>query len=97
MARLFGEDEHGLLSSEGRFWPQASSIFSVETASGQPAGKLVSSSSDMMTAAASSGVNTGMVALRLIHPCSNGLFPSVSMGPLMCEGPGASGPAGALP
>ena len=50
VARFFGGDEHGLLSSEGHFWPQTSSIFGVEMASGQPPGKLVSSSSDMMTA-----------------------------------------------
>ena len=76
-------------------WPQATSILGVEMASGQPPGKLITSSSDMTTAAASSEVNEGMVALRLIPSCSNGLSPSVSMGPPMCEGPGTSGRAGA--
>ena len=97
VARFFRGDEHGLLSSEGRLWPQASSILGVEMASGQPPGKLVASSSDMMTAAASSEVNAGMVESRLIPPCSNGLSPSVSTGPPMCEGPGTSGQAGAPP
>ena len=78
VARLLGGDKHGLLSSKGHLWPQASSIFGVETASGQPPGKLVWSSSDMMTAAASSEVNAGMVASISIPPCSNGLFPYVS-------------------
>ena len=97
VARFFRGDECGLLSSKGRLWPQASSIFGVETASGQPAGKLVSSSSGMMTAAASSEVKAGMVVSRLIPPCSNSLFPSVSTGLPMCEGPGTSGRAGAPP
>ena len=78
-------------------WPQASSIFGVEMASGQPPGKLVASSSDMTTTAASSEENAGMVASRSIPPYSNGLFPSVSTGPLRCEGPGTSGRAGAPP
>ena len=63
----------------------------------QPPGKLVSSSSDMTTVAASSEVNAGIVASRSIPPCSDSLFPSVSMGPPMCEGSGTSGPAGAQP
>ena len=32
VAHLFGGDEHGLLSSKGRFWFQAGSTFGVETA-----------------------------------------------------------------
>ena len=32
VARFFGGDEHGLLSSKGHFWLQAGSTFSVETA-----------------------------------------------------------------
>ena len=31
VARFFGGDERGLLSSKGHFWPQAGSTFSVET------------------------------------------------------------------
>ena len=41
-------------------------------------GKLVSSSSDMMTAATSSGSGPGRVWSRLIPPCSPSLFPLVS-------------------
>ena len=65
--------------------------------------KSVSSSSDMITAAASSGLNPGRVWSRSIPPCSPSLFPSISTLATctgdadrpMHEGPGASGPAGA--
>ena len=97
VARFFRGDERGLLSSKGHLWPQATSSLGVETASDQPPGKLVTSSSDMMTAAVPSEVNARMVVSRLFPPCSNGLSPSVSMGPPMCEGPGTSGRAGAPP
>ena len=91
VARFFGGDEHGLVSSEGLLWPQATSILGVEMASGQPPGKLGTSSSDMMTAAVSSEVNAGMVASRSIPSYSNSLSPSVSTGLPTCEGPGISG------
>ena len=66
-------------------------------------GKSVSSSSDMTTAAASSGLGPGRVWSRSIPPCSHSLFSSVSTSAVCmwgaglpkCEGPGASHPAGA--
>ena len=79
------------MSSEGHLWPPVTSSLGVEMASGQPPGKLVTSSSDMMTAAASSEVNAGMVTSRSIASYSNGLSSSISTGPPMCEGPGTSG------
>ena len=81
VAYFFLGDEHGLLSSEGHLWPPVTSSLGVET--GQPPGKLVTSSSDMTTAAASSEVNAGMVTSRSIASCSNGLSPR--------EGPGTAG------
>ena len=67
-------------------------------------GKSVSSSFDMITAAMSSGLRPGRVWSRSIPPYLCGLFPLVSTstahiggaGPLMHEGPGASGLAGTL-
>ena len=66
-------------------------------------GKSVSSSSDMTTAAAFSGLGPGRVWSRSIPPCLHSLFPLVSTsaahiwgaGLLMHEGPGASGLVGA--
>ena len=66
-------------------------------------GKSVSSSSDMTTAATSSGLGPVRVWSRSIPPCSHSLFPLVSTlaahiwgaGPPMHEGSGASGLAGA--
>ena len=54
-ARFFGGDEHGLLSSKGHFWFQAGSPFGVEAAWGISMGRSASSSSDITTAATSSG------------------------------------------
>ena len=62
-------------------------------------GKSVSLSSDMMTAATSSGLGAGRVWSRSIPPCSYSLFPLAAhtwgADLPMYEGPGASGPAGA--
>ena len=104
VAHFFGGDERGLLSSKGHFWFQAGSTFGVEAAWGISMGRSVSSSSDMTTAAMSSGLGPGRVWSRSIPPCSCSLFSSVSTSavriwgasPLMCKGPGASGLAGAL-
>ena len=91
VARFFRGDEHGLVSSEGCLWPPVTSSLGVEMASGQPPGKLVTSSSNMMTSAASSEVNAGMVTSRSIASCSNGLSSSISTGSPTCEGPGTAG------
>ena len=79
VAHFFRGDEHGLLSSGGRLWPQDTSSLGVETASGQPPGKLVSSSSEMMMAATSSGIIARMVALRSIVSNPNGLSPQACL------------------
>ena len=54
-ARFFGGDECGLLSSKGHFWLQTGSLFGIEAAWGISMGRSASSSSDIMTAATSSG------------------------------------------
>ena len=91
VAHFFGGDECGLVSPEGHLWSPVTSSLGVETASGQPPGKLVTSSCNMMTSAASSEVNAGMVTSRSIASCSNGLSSSMSMGSPTCEGPGTAG------
>ena len=55
VACFFGGDECGLLSSKGRFWFQTGSLFGVEAAWGISMRRSASSSSDMTTAATSSG------------------------------------------
>ena len=55
VAHFFGGDEHGLLSSKGHFWVQAGSPLGIEAAWGISMGRSASSSSDMTTAATSSG------------------------------------------
>ena len=55
VACFFGGDEHGLLSSKGHFWFQAGSPFGIEAAWGISMGRSASSSSNMTTAATSSG------------------------------------------
>ena len=55
VALFFGGDEHGLLSSKGHFWFQTGSLFGIEAAWGISMGRSTSSSSDMTTAATSSG------------------------------------------
>ena len=55
VARFFGGDEYGLLSSKGHFWFQAGSPFGVEAAWGISMGRSASLSFDMTTAATSSG------------------------------------------
>ena len=103
VAHFFGGDEHGLLSSKGRFWFQAGSTFGVEAAWGVSMVRSVSSSSDMTTAATSSGLGPGRIWSRSIPPCSCSLFSLVSTSavciwgasPLMHKGPGASGLVGA--
>ena len=55
VARFFGGDECGLLSPKGHFWFQAGSPLGVEAAWGISIGRSASSSSNMMTAATSSG------------------------------------------
>ena len=52
---FFGGDECGLLSSKGRFWFQTGSLFGVEATWGISMGRSTSSSSNMTTAATSSG------------------------------------------
>ena len=54
-ARFFGGDERGLLSSKGHFWLKTGSLFGVEAAWGISMGRSASLSSDIMTAAISSG------------------------------------------
>ena len=54
VARFFGGDRCGLLSSKDHFWFQAGSPFGVEAAWGISMGRSASSSSDMTTAATSS-------------------------------------------
>ena len=78
VARFFGGDERGLLSSKGHFWFQAGSTFGIETAWGISMGRSVSSSSDMTTAVTSSGSGPGRVWSRSIPPCSCSLFFSAS-------------------
>ena len=104
VACFSGGDEHGLLSSKDRFWFQAGSTFGVEAVWGISMGRSVSSSSDMTTAATSSGSGPGRVWSRLIPPCSCGLFSSASTlaiciwgtSPPLREGPGTSGLVGVL-
>ena len=55
VAHFFGGDERGLLSSKGHFWFQAGSPFGIEAAWGISMGRSASSSSNMTTAATSSG------------------------------------------
>ena len=59
VACFFGGDDCGLLSFKGHFWFQAGSTFGVEAAWGISMGRSVSSSSDMTTAATSSGLGPG--------------------------------------
>ena len=54
-AHFFGCDECGLLSSKGHFWLKTGSLFGVEAAWDLSMGRSASSSSDIMTAATSSG------------------------------------------
>ena len=54
-ACFFGDDERGLLSSKGHFWLKTGSLFGVEAAWGISMGRSASSSSDITTAATSSG------------------------------------------
>ena len=54
-ARFFGDDECGLLFSKGRSWLQTGSLFGVEAAWDISMGRSASSSSDITTAATSSG------------------------------------------
>ena len=61
VARFFGGDERGLLSSKGHFWFQTGSLFGVEAAWGISMGRSASSSSDMTTAATSSGLGSRRV------------------------------------
>ena len=102
VARFFGGDEHGLLSSKGHFWFQAGSTLGVEAAWGISMGRSVSSSSDITTAATSSGSGPGRVWSRSIPPCSHSLFSLVSTSAVciwgtslpLREGPGTSGLVG---
>ena len=55
VARFFGGDMHGLRSSSGCFWLRAGSLFGIEVAWGISMGRSASLSSDMTTAATSSG------------------------------------------
>ena len=55
IALFFGGNECGLLSPRGHFWLQTGSLFGVEAAWGISMGRSASSSSDIMTAATSSG------------------------------------------
>ena len=73
VACFFGGDERGLLFSKGRFGFQAGSTFGIEAAWGISMGRSVSSSSDMTTAATSSGLGPRRVWPRLIPPCLCGL------------------------
>ena len=74
VAHFFGGNERGLLSSKGRFWFQAGSTLGVEAAWGISMGRSVSLSSDITTAATSSGSGPGRVWSRSIPPCSRSLF-----------------------
>ena len=55
VACFFRGDERGLLSSKGHFWPKTGSLFGVEAAWGISMGRSASSSSNITTAATSSG------------------------------------------
>ena len=55
VARFFGGNESGLLSSRGHFWLKIGSLFGVEEAWGISTGRSTSSSSNITTAATSSG------------------------------------------
>ena len=55
VAHFFGGDMCGLWSSSSHFWLRAGSLFGVEAAWGISMGRSASSSSDIMTAATSSG------------------------------------------
>ena len=54
-AHFFGGNERGLLFSKGHFWLKTGSLFGVEAAWGISMGRSASSSSDITTAATSSG------------------------------------------
>ena len=54
VARFFGGDERGLLSSKGHFWLKTGSLFGIEAAWGISMGRSASLSSDIMTSATSS-------------------------------------------
>ena len=60
-AHFFGGDERGLLSSKGHFWLKTGSLFGVEAAWGILMGRSASSSSDITTAATSSGSDSRRV------------------------------------
>ena len=102
VSHFFGGDEPGLLSSKGHFWFQAGSTLGIGAAWGISMGRSVSSSSDMTTAAMSSGSGPGRIWSRSIPPCLCGLFSSASTlavciwgtSPSLQEGPGASGLVG---
>ena len=55
VARFFGGDVHGLWSSSGHSWLRAGSLFGIEAAWGISMGRSASLSSDITTAATSSG------------------------------------------
>ena len=93
VARFFGGDVCGLQSSSGHFWLRAGSLFGTETARGIVMGKTASSSSDMTTAATSSGSGSRRVSSRSPSPCSCVLFLLASISSR--DGSGASGLAGA--
>ena len=76
---FLGGDMCGLQSSSGHFWLRAGSLFGVEAAWGISMGRSASSSSDMTTAATSSGSGSGP---RSIPPCSCGLFSLASTSPV---------------
>ena len=59
VARFFGGDERGLLSSKGHFWLMTSSLMGIEAAWGISMVRSMSSSSEMMTPTTSSGSGSG--------------------------------------
>ena len=86
VACFFGGDERGLLSSKGCFWLKTGSFIGVEAAWGTSIVRSMSSSSEMMTPATSSGVRIWerliLIALSLVRgPILWGLpFTSVDLG-----------------
>ena len=59
VSRFFGGNEQGLLSSEDHFWLKTASLIGVEAAWGTSIVTSMSSSSEMMTPATSSGSGSG--------------------------------------
>ena len=105
VARFFGGDEHGLLSSKGHFWLKTGSLFGIEAAWGTSIVRSMSSSSEMTTPGYFFQVRIWerliLIALSLVRgPILWGLlFASLTLQtiPPPQDGPGAPGLAGALP